>query len=435
MVDFPKILKGFSGLSNRDNIHIYRDPPSSKYTRKKERVEWGDISMFIESDQSRYSDGIRKFQGGVDPMTKMVYQNTSAGSRTNTLPNRQARFPYHVLDKGSFRPPMYRQEDLQPLSRMRRPYFHVDPKPGVRNSFVNCGLSENTDMQPIISATSVRTSIGPELPPSASYKIQVPTPINCDSNIKYDSQYDTINQPKSTTLKAEYFDDEFAKSIQDEQIKNGHLPSEANKDNLVKASSSSVSGLQDLEQNRDISTNIKEFTLLEELSTNPSLNIYDPNNKNMNVSGINNENMNISISSNPKDTNRLQRLHMEYELERKNQLISAFAPQHNKDKIINSYNPEYNLDKNIELDKLASTIKYDYHRPGEQRLDKEYKRQIREINGSTNPSHFIKRDHEELMMNKRENTKLKKQTNYTNFGASPNVFTLDRQGITTKLKK
>lgn len=435
MVDFPKILKGFSGLSNRDNIHIFRDPPKSIYTRKKERVEWGDVKAFVENDTSRYDEGLLKFNKGVNPSVAVEYQNTSAGSRTTTLPNREAKNPYTVMKEGSFRPPLFRQEDLLPLSRMNRPYTHIDPKPGVRNSFVNCGLSQNTDMQPIMSAVSVRTSGEPELPPTASYIIQTPTPINCESNIKFDKQYDTINQPKSTSVKAEYFDDEFAKSIQDQQLKEGHLPSEANKENLVKASSSSVSGLKDLQQNRDISTNIKEFTLLEELSTNPSLNIYDPNNKNMNVSGINDENINIEISSNPQNINKLQRLHMEYELDRKNQLISAFAPQHNKDKLINNYNPNYNLDKNIELDKLTSTIKYDYHKPGEQRLDKEYKKQIREINGSTTPSHFIKRDNEEILMNKRENYKLKKQTHYTNFGASPNVFTLDRQGITTKLKK
>src|SRR5579862_8103938 len=120
MIDFPKKLRGYAGLSDYELSHIYRDPPSSKFTRKKERVEWGDISGFIEQDTSRYDEALLKFNKGVNPSVAVEYQNTSAGSRTTTIPNREAKNPYKVMKHGAFRAPMFRQEDLLSLSRMNR---------------------------------------------------------------------------------------------------------------------------------------------------------------------------------------------------------------------------------------------------------------------------------------------------------------------------
>lgn len=434
MIDFPKKLRGYAILPERQNIHIMRDPPSSKYTRKKERIEYGDIKSLIESDPQRYSDGIKKWAKNVNPSVEISYKNDSAGSRTTTMANVEAKFPYRILQYGGgqFRPPMYRQEDLLPLSRMNRAYTNRPGIPAVRGSYTNCGLAESIDQQPVISSTSVIVAGSPALPPTKSYIIQNAVEVCTDQNIKEDKHYNTILNPISTTPQAEYFDDEFAKDIHSQ-----HVPYPVNKDNLVKASSTMPStNLYDLPEmnNREISTNIKEFTLLENLYTNPSIDnlVY---NKNLNVNGINEDPLNVKASSVPHNINKLQRLNMEYELERKNELISASSVPSNKNRLQNTYNPEFELERNLNVDKLASPVNVEYHMPGDSRLAHEYKQKIGEKNGETNMSHFIKRDHEELMMEQREKTKLKKETHYNEFGAKPNNFTMDRQGLVVKMKR
>ena len=439
MVDFQKKFYGGFTMPSRDNIHIFRDFPSSKYTRKKERVEWGDVKADIEQDTSRYDQGIKKYASGVDPMVEVSYANNSLASRNSTMSNREVKNPYKVMKAGSFRPPMYRQEDLLPLSRMNRPYTNTGTRPGVRGSFVNCGLAENVDKQPIQSATSVIVAGAPFLPPTQSYIIQNAVPVCVDQNIKYDNHYNTILSSKpSTSVKAEYFDDEFAKNIKDQQLDEGHLPSASSKNNILKATSTMINSLYDNEEmnNREVSTNIKEFTLLENLYTNPSLNIYDPNNKNFNVNGINEDHMNIPTSSMPHNINKLQRLNMEYELERKNQLISASSVPGNKNRLVNTYDPKYKLERNVEVDHLNTPVNINYHVPGDSRLSHEYKMKIGQRNGESNPSHFIKRNNEDLMINKMDQVKKlidsKKETHYNEYNSQANNFTMDRQGLVTK---
>lgn len=433
MITWPKKFRGYSGLPSRDNIHIYRDPSSSKYTRKKERIEYGDIKSLIEEDPQRYSDSIKKWAKSVNPAVEVSYQNSNGGSHLTTMTNVEAKYPYRVLMKGQFRPPMYRQEDLLPLSRMNRSYFHISGVPAVRGSYTNCGLAESIDQQPVISSTSVIVASGGPILPTRSYIIQNAVEMCSDQNIKEDRHYDTILSSKtSTTPKAEYFDDEFAKDIHSQ-----HTPYATDKNNLVKSESSMPSTkLYDLPEmnDREVNSGIKEFTLLENLYSNPSIDnlVY---NKNFNVNGINEDNMNIQGSTMPSNINKLQRLSMEYELDRKNELISASSVPSNKNRLQNTYNPVYELERNLNVDKLASPVNIEYHMPGESRLAHEYKMKIGEQSGETNISHFIKRDHEELMMEKREKTKLKKETHYNDFGAKPNNFTMDRQGLVVKMKR
>jgi hypothetical protein len=440
MIDFPKKLRGYAGLSDRPLHHIYRDPPSSKYTRKKERVEWGDVKMFVESDTSRYDEALVKFNKGINPSVAVEYQNNSAGSRTTTMSNREAKNPYKVVRDGAIRMPMYRQEDLRPLSRMIRPYTNRPGVPGIRSNFVDCGLAESIDKQPVQSATSVIVAGSPQyLPPTKSYIISIPTPIKCDQNIITDKKYESIQNPKSSSVKAEYFEDEFSKDLKTQQLANNKLPSEANKSNLVKATNSMPgTPLKDLEEmnNRETLNGIKEYTLLDQLYTNPSLNIYNSeNNNNFNVNGIIEDNVNIPLSSNPSDANRLQQIHDELELQRKQTLMSVYAPVHDKDKLITTQDPMYQFEKNNTLNNMGTQIGFNYHVPGEQRLDREYKKQIREVNGSTTPGYFITRNNDELLLQRRENTKLNKKTNYSNFEVKPNIFTMDRQGLVDKLKR
>lgn len=104
---------------------IIRDPPSSITTRRIDRV--GDTSCLteeIDGSGSRICEMIMYFPRGVNPAVAVSYNNVGNASMRNgaSLQNlTQASLPYKIANGGAFRPPVYRQEDLQPLSRIRRP--------------------------------------------------------------------------------------------------------------------------------------------------------------------------------------------------------------------------------------------------------------------------------------------------------------------------
>ncbi len=167
-VQYPKLLS--YTLQSREDSHIFRDPPRSIHTRKKERVGPADSAHLIREDNSRINEGVRNYAAGVNPLVEIDFQNRT--QTTTTIPYMQASNPYKV--NKSFRPPLFRQEDLLPLSRQKHPYTTVTSNPGVRelSGFVDCGLALKIDQQPIIAATSVRKASGVAVPPSAVYRLE-----------------------------------------------------------------------------------------------------------------------------------------------------------------------------------------------------------------------------------------------------------------------
>ena len=57
MIQYPKRTKS-AGLAGQDQIHIYKDPPAAKYTRKYEPVNIGDV-MYMARPDSEYGDPTR----------------------------------------------------------------------------------------------------------------------------------------------------------------------------------------------------------------------------------------------------------------------------------------------------------------------------------------------------------------------------------------
>jgi len=118
------------------NMNILRDPPRSITTRRIDKVlENTDITDLIDDSGDRINDGINVYARGVNPMVSVSYDNNSnnagiSGNPTSTSNRTQARLPYPVMEGGAFRPPIYTQRDLLPLSRLPRTWFSAMTTPG-----------------------------------------------------------------------------------------------------------------------------------------------------------------------------------------------------------------------------------------------------------------------------------------------------------------
>lgn len=101
-----------------DTSLITKDPPKSIHTRRKIKVgENNDILNMREDSGDRTVECISAFPKGINPMVDVQYAlyGNNGGTKGSS-----GKHPFRILDNGAFRPPIRRQEDLLPLSRMPR---------------------------------------------------------------------------------------------------------------------------------------------------------------------------------------------------------------------------------------------------------------------------------------------------------------------------
>lgn len=135
-------------------LNLLRDPPKSIHTRRRDKV--GDTQqILLAQDESgdRICENINVYARGVNPMVEVSYDNFSNNSgKRNVFQNQaQASLPYKVEN---VRPPVLRQEDLLPLSRMPRTWFYSfsNPSlPGVVNE-ASCAETGSSVHDQIINA-------------------------------------------------------------------------------------------------------------------------------------------------------------------------------------------------------------------------------------------------------------------------------------------
>ena len=143
-------------LPGWEQVNILRDPPRSIHTRKKERVEAGDITHNLREMGDRTSDSIMRFARGQNPMVSVSYSNH--GTNASGV---EASNPYKAIRDGAFRPPILRPvEDLQALSRRQfaRPARQTAKGVNVAN-FQFKNLSEQTiDKQVLKGSIAPRTT-------------------------------------------------------------------------------------------------------------------------------------------------------------------------------------------------------------------------------------------------------------------------------------
>jgi hypothetical protein len=119
------------------SAHIIRDPPKAIYTYRKDKVEDTQDAYLEGGMGDRLEEKIRVYPTGVNPMVSVSYQNSGGGT--------QASLPYKIMRDGDFRPPIRRQEDLLPLSRLPRHITSVVVAPDMTGRGVSF-VPEDTGM-------------------------------------------------------------------------------------------------------------------------------------------------------------------------------------------------------------------------------------------------------------------------------------------------
>ena len=172
------------------NINIVRDPPRAVMTRNVDRVgDTSEILATLASSEDRYCENINYYARGLNPMVSVSYGE--AATVGNTSGNGEAYLPYRVMRDGAFRPPVWRQEDLFPLSRLPRNWTTVEPRPfsvDYSRRVMNCGTCETTrevknDLLKVSCETKKIIAAEPQLTaPQAKYMIKNPLAPGTDTN-------------------------------------------------------------------------------------------------------------------------------------------------------------------------------------------------------------------------------------------------------------
>jgi hypothetical protein len=191
-----------------NNSDIVKDPPKSIHTRRIIKVgENNDILNWSDDSGSRINEMINVYARGVNPMVSVQYSNHGntgsglmgvdggiSGSNLTSVTGSGGKLPYRIMDKGAFRPPILRQEDLLPLSRMPRGCTSVMSKrcrvdqtkkitPDVVEYFSN--IHKNTLKVESYSQKSFKKEVPVSQPKNINIMVnQNMVPINVSSNTK-----------------------------------------------------------------------------------------------------------------------------------------------------------------------------------------------------------------------------------------------------------
>jgi hypothetical protein len=176
----PSVEGGFGSMN------ILKDPPKSIHTRRINKVgETSSITQMIDDSSNRSCENIQEYARGVNPFVSVSYSNegNNGGQRSGGLTvsnqGKHAYLPYTIMKDGVFRPPVLRQEQLLPLSRLPRVWttaFTNPEFPDFSKKMRDCGTAQTTK--------EVRnTTLSVCARPTAVYNIE--TPISEPFEVRY----------------------------------------------------------------------------------------------------------------------------------------------------------------------------------------------------------------------------------------------------------
>lgn len=158
-------------------LHITRDPPKSIHTRRIDKVgSNNDVINMIQDSGDRICESISKYARGVDPMVSVSYSNYGnnggQGSSLNApIQQKQAFLPNALGSLGGFQfiPPVLRQENLLPLSRLPRLYTQTNTNP----EFIDFSKKLQCPLN-AVNGREIKTSMNMTVKPNKVLKIEVP---------------------------------------------------------------------------------------------------------------------------------------------------------------------------------------------------------------------------------------------------------------------
>ena len=344
-VQYPK-WKSYT-MGSYEVPHIYREPPKSVYTRKKERVNIADVEYMIRNDDSRINEGVSYISRGSNPHVDVSYSNYGGnGATLMSLPSVMASNPYKVMKDGAFRPPIFTQEDILPLSRMRHPETSAITNPGLPNGYNNPNLPSLYDDAPVkMSIDKMKINYLP-VEPTASINLDGPHEINVQNAIRDDILLSSV--PSNPSYQE--FDNDRNTNTNIGIIDRPLIP-------VLSPVNINITNTE-RNENIDIENYIKNNPQLKNISSNVGIVIYDPNNKNYTeVQGSIKDKLNITVQSslnNPIDLIKENGTHIKL----KDYLWKVVRTNAGRDIVViqPSADSEIQLERNMPLYSASSNV-------------------------------------------------------------------------------
>lgn len=176
------------------NMNILKDPTKGIFTRRKDKVgDTQEILLAQEDSGDRIAECINVYARGVNPMVGVSYNNYGNNGGQNALSRGHGgtKLPYRPE---VFRPPVFRQEDLMPLSRQPRTWFYALTNPQMPNTVHQMECPDGK--------SSIQTKkLYHEAPSNKQYMKQLPIDMNENFDRK-EVTHDLLQSSDKSTTKS-----------------------------------------------------------------------------------------------------------------------------------------------------------------------------------------------------------------------------------------
>jgi hypothetical protein len=156
------------------NNNILRDPPKSIMTRRIDKVNQdGSLNEMYYHSGDRFAEHVNVYARGVNPMVSVEYGNNNSFGMSKNNGNNfygAGKLPYRIMQGGAFHPPLLRQEQLLPLSRLPRNVTFVQ----TNKESIDYAKSAICNQQPKEHRQIVKNKIEGFITPTKSMKLETP---------------------------------------------------------------------------------------------------------------------------------------------------------------------------------------------------------------------------------------------------------------------
>lgn len=338
--------KGFQ-LESHEEIFIPRAPSSSITTRKYAPVSADQIMKEArESQLDRFDESISKVSKNGNQFADVNYGNGSNGAKLLYNTNLQGRNPYQI---SVVRPPEFRLEDTEALSRQRHKDITVNPNPGIQKGYdiTNRGeYIDNSDIRRSIDKAKINYL---SVKPNSSFTIGKVVPIFVKNSIANKIFSKNVSAAPSLTKN----------TIQDTKVDTNNYI----KDNLL---------LQNITSGFNISVYNPKTNTFNDISANvkDSMNIAVNASKSLPISVTTKNGINIRlkdyetqvVNSGKRLIIHLPKDNKEYEFEKNVPLYSASSNASGQAQI-DHYTPDRFMKDNVEVKNVYSNVNSNSYRP------------------------------------------------------------------------
>ena len=192
-VTLPSVSAGLGSM------YIPKNPTTSIHTRRITKVgETSSITSMIDDSGDRICEAIMTYSRGVNPMVSVSYGNQGNGIMSGNITQNSSKpmsyMPYRIMKDGDFRPPVYTQSDLLPLSRLPRTTTSSFTQPGFADYTKKLMYPQSCDKTAGVKNEMIQGCVRPTAtynlhqgaiePFEVKYVIQNPIQVSANSGIR-----------------------------------------------------------------------------------------------------------------------------------------------------------------------------------------------------------------------------------------------------------